>query len=471
MKKISKLTSIFLFFVLLGPLSLGCGLKKQPRPAIQSLEIWGVWDDSDVMNDLIKAYEEQNPHIKDINYRKMTIDEYEEDLNKAFQRGQSPDIFLVNHAWMADRRYQMMSLNEATQIYNYAVSAKSGCDKPKTIEEPIIPLKGYQEAYVDAVSYDFVWNGDIFGIPLSIDTLALYYNKDLFKEVNITNPPTTWEELVQDSKNLTKIDEFGNITQSGIALGTGNNIDRSADIFTMLMMQLGSEISEPIKSVSKMTDPVKAGSSELIDPAQTALDFYSSFSDATNDNYTWNPRMHNSIDAFQTGKVAMMINYTYAIEDIRQKAPKLSFDIAEIPQFKNAPAENMVTYPNYWGYVVSSQTRNREKNRPVEAWRFLNYLGRYDQMKLYANQTGNASPRKDIIEEQKNIPRLGVFALQGLKAKSWYQPQNNDIMEIFKENLEDVALNRKSSQAAIKEMETELNIILKNAKQEREESY
>lgn len=43
----------------------------------------------------------------------------------------------------------------------------------------------------------------IYGVPQSKTALALVYNKTLFDEAGITNPPTTWDELYEAAKKLT----------------------------------------------------------------------------------------------------------------------------------------------------------------------------------------------------------------------------------------------------------------------------
>ncbi|MBD3300068.1 MAG: extracellular solute-binding protein [Candidatus Moranbacteria bacterium] len=463
MKRLKRIVSIFVLFFLLNSILYGCGLKEQPAYGVKEIEIWGVWDDSDIMDELIKQYTDANPQIGKITYRKMTFEEYEQDLGNAFEREKSPDIFIAHHSWLADRRHRMLSQNEAIQIYNQAAKARGGCSEPPLQEEPLISLNGLHTGYADVVYKDFVIDRRLYGMPLTVDTLALFYNEDLFSEVGIATPPRTWEELAETSQKLTQIDENGNIKQSGIALGTANNINRSSDIYLMLAMQKGSEIVDRETKEVTLTDQVsEGGSNKLINPALEALDFYASFSEATHENYTWNPRMHNSIDAFQEGKLAMMINYTYAIENIRNKAPKLNFKVVEIPQFENAKAENKIAYANYWGYVVSSQSKfpPNEKNKPLECWKFLTYLKEKKIIEQYVEETDSPAARKDVIEDQKYEPEIGVFAEQNLRAATFYKPKSDEIDKVIIDNLEDVALNRKEKDQAIKEIETELKNVL-----------
>jgi multiple sugar transport system substrate-binding protein len=45
-------------------------------------------------------------------------------------------------------------------------------------------------------------NGKIYGMPWLMDVKYFMYNKDMLQKAGITNPPTTWEELVDQAKTI-----------------------------------------------------------------------------------------------------------------------------------------------------------------------------------------------------------------------------------------------------------------------------
>ncbi len=53
------------------------------------------------------------------------------------------------------------------------------------------------------------FEGDVYSVPIEAGTLYLIYNKDMFAEAGIENPPTTWDELYEDAKLLTKGEQYG----------------------------------------------------------------------------------------------------------------------------------------------------------------------------------------------------------------------------------------------------------------------
>jgi multiple sugar transport system substrate-binding protein len=55
-----------------------------------------------------------------------------------------------------------------------------------------------------------VTEGDkVYGIPIGSNSLALFYNKKMFADAGIAEPPKTWAELVEDATKLTKSPVYG----------------------------------------------------------------------------------------------------------------------------------------------------------------------------------------------------------------------------------------------------------------------
>lgn len=453
-------------FLIIGALSLsGCGFKPSPQAGYQvSLEIWGVFDDSDVYSELISEYRRINPYIKDIQYRKLSPETYKEDLIDALAAGKGPDIFMIRNSWR-------------------------GAFENKTAPAPdtLLNEKEYRGALVDVAASDFIaGDNKIYGIPASVDSLALYYNKDLFNAAGISNPPATWDEVMADARQLNTIDQFGSITRSGIALGTGQNINRSSDILTVMMMQLGSEVSNPSRQ----------GQVTLFDDGgRKALDFYTQFSRIGSPVYSWNAREHYSIDAFYEGTLAMMINYSWQYETIKQKNAKLSIGIAPLPQFQNTTPVNLA---NYWGYAVAKDkpttvtptgqgtapfdTEKQNYLRTFESWQFLKFLAMphtnktmtmtngltgttkdvslgFDPTSTYLNKTHKPAARRDIVTEQQNDVVLSSFVYGNLIAKNKYQGNSEGMDGILIDMIDNVVRGEKSAQDALTTATSRINLL------------
>lgn len=257
MKKIQKIIALLLMLILSAALS-GCGFKSTSEKYAVPLEVWGVFDDSDAYGSILADYRKINPYVTEIKYKKLNVDTYKQDLLDALASGKGPDIFLVHNSWVPSFRDKIVAA-------------------PATFADE----KGFRDAFVDVAVSDFMGNDKkIYGVPLSVDSLGLYYNKDIFNAAGILTPPSTWEEFEQDTKLLTKVDGFGTIAQSGAAIGTAYNINRSTDILSAMMLQSGV----PFQSADSKGVNLKNG--------ESALSFYTKFADSKSTAYTWNTRQH-----------------------------------------------------------------------------------------------------------------------------------------------------------------------------------
>jgi multiple sugar transport system substrate-binding protein len=293
----------------------------------------------------------------------------------------------------------------------------------------------------------------IYGIPFSVDSLALYYNIDFFNTAGIGTPPANWNEFKEDVKQLTQIDSFGNITQAGAAMGTANNIDRAVDIQYLLMLQNGTEMTDDKNSRATFDAKAQTSDGDTFVPGLDALVFYSDYANPKKTIYTWNAGMNFSIDAFIQENVAMILNYSYQDEVIKSKAPRLNYGISEMPQIEGTSKE--INYASYWSEVVSSTSPYQE-----EAWDFLSYLAKKENIQLYSELTGRPASRRDVIEEQLDDPVLKVFSKQALTARSWYQADSEANEGIFSNMIQSVALGEVEVEEALNDANKQVTAVM-----------
>ena len=407
-----------------------CGKKGGGCKPV-SLEIWGVYDEPEVFSDLIKAYEKQNKCAK-IYYQKKSPTDYEEALRNAFIVGKGPDVFLIHNTWLP--KYK---------------------DIIKEVPATLLPFNTFRDTFVEVVEKDLSEDNKIYGLPLYVDTLALYYNKDYFNSAGISYPPETWDDLINDLDKLTKKNQWGAIERAGTALGTAENINRSTDILALLMLQNGTKMVSENKESVGFNQAILL-KEETYYPGQDALRFYTDFSNPSQRTYTWNKQMPYSIDAFVEGKTAMMINYSHHIPTIKSRSPYLNFGIGLMPQLKSREFD--INYANYWAFTVSNKTTSIVAD---EAWKFILYLTNQENAKKYLEKAKRPTSRRDLIDWQKNDLELGVFAKQSLSARNWYQIDNNKIETILAEAIDSVVLGRANIRKALDTATAQINLLMK----------
>jgi ABC-type glycerol-3-phosphate transport system substrate-binding protein len=155
----------------------------------------------------------------------------------------------------------------------------------------------------------------------------------------------------------------------------------------------------------------------------------------------------------------MMLNYSHQAGILNERASRLNYGIAPMPQISETDIKN---YANYWAVAVSGKSL-----APNEAWKFAAYLASREGASSYLAQTMRPSARRDIIDLQKNDLALGVFANQALSAKSWYQVDNSAIESIFAEMIDNVNFGRLSIREALQNAESEVNVLMARARRSR----
>lgn len=403
----------------------GCGCKTAPAENVEKITIWGLFDEPEAYDKAILAYKNEHKNVKEIEYKKFPCNEsecydYLREVIQGLAAGNGPDIFMINNTWVPAQKDKMLELD--------AVNA----ELEKKGEKKIMTLRDYGDTFVPVARKDFVYKEidgteKIYAVPMWMDNLAVFYNRDLFNIANITPPPKnwTWQQLESQAASfegyvtkMTKIDEYGGIKKSGASIGYGKNVDRAPDILAVLMMQMGSDIVGE-EWEATLDSRISVDEETSFSAGESALAFYTKFADRRETAYTWNKEMWNSVDGFYAGNVGMMINYSHRIKNIQEKAPNLNVGIAHLPQMREN--SKPVNFASYWGFAVSKQATGQ---KAFECWNFLKFLTSKEQSELYSQENGKLSPRLDVLPKQKEDQWLGVFADQAASADSYRQSNN-----------------------------------------------
>ncbi len=434
-KKISILLLLAIFLLSSG---FGCKVTDQKtQEAMKPIKItyWRVFDGPDAFQDIITKYKTIHPFIT-IEYRKLRFEEYETELLNALAEDRGPDIFSIHNTWMEKYQPKLAPI-PATISMVYPV-AKGTVKKEVVLEMRTtnsLTLKELKDNFVDAVSHDVILSdGKIYGLPLSVDTLAMFYNKDLFNNAGISQAPQYWnKEFLQDIKKLTKQDPKKGIIQAGVALGGSSNINRFSDILSVLMAQNGATMMADGKQVAFNLIP-PFGRESNYNPGIEALRFYTDFSNPAKESYSWNSDLPNSLSMFISGNLAIMFSYSYDLATIKAQAPKLNFSVAKMPQIEGNPPTN-INFANYWVEVVSKKSAHQD-----EAWDFIQFITKEEQVKSYLEKTKRPTALRSLVATQRADNEIGVFADQVLTAKSWYKGKNVQAAESALKEMIDIVV-------------------------------
>lgn len=399
--------SLFFGFILLAVLFSRRQLPKK------TLEIWGFNDSAEVFNQLTADFRKNYPNIY-INYIQKNEDAFHDDLLKAFANNSAPDIIMAYGSWLPyyQSRIYPLDLNQEKELNLFYLN----------------------QNYPEIIKNDLISGHYLLGIPLSVDTLALFYNKDVFNYLNIALPPKTWEEITELVPKLRRINDYGQINRAAISLGA-NNVLWHNDILSALIYQLNGEIVDKSKKEFIWQNEV-VFADRKIDPIETALNFYLNFSNPPSSSFTWSDDLEDSLSAFSKGKTVMAIGYFQDAKKIKNLNPNLSFDFASLPYFQNNPSK--INYGRTVNLVVLKNSQH-----PQEAWLFLKFLSQEEVSKKYFLLTKNPPSRLDLIQNYLNDPASGVFVRQILTSRDWYQFNFKTINQVFDEMINQIVYKNK----------------------------
>jgi len=413
MKHINK--TILLSFTVLALLVLGFGCKglsatEQASVKPVTINYWTVYNDVDTLNKFAGEFKQKFPYVT-INIRQVREDQFASLFTNALADDVAPDIISVSNRELRKYQDRLNPMPASASLSTITVTGKYF--KETIIGSEVITLPtalGLKTSFVDTVYNDVVLAGKIYALPLAVDNMAIYYNKDLLDKAGIPEPPKTWDEFMEDVKKTTIFDKDGNIIQSGVAMGTGNNISRAYDILSLLMMQSGVVMARG-QAVTFANGVEEVG---LRHPALAALRFYTDFAKKDKEVYSWNEKIKNTdLQNFVSGKSAFYLGFAYDYERLKKSGPQLNLEIIPMLQLSETKPVNVA---NYWLEAVTKKSKHKN-----EAWGFLGFITTPEKIKVYTKSAKSPTPIRAQINEQKQDPVLSPFASQILQSENWYR--------------------------------------------------
>ena len=393
-----------------------------------TLTIWGT-DSAQAVDDLIGKYTGPGAGTSShITYVQVDPSQYQSKLLQALAAGTGPDIFEISNRDLPQWQSVLTPV-------------------PATLAQTFNQVT-LQNDFPDVVSQDFVSNGQIYASPLSIDTLAMIYNKDIFNAAGIATLPATWEDLQTDLPKLRQMNAQGQITQAAVALGGSEaTVANAPDIVFLLMMQNGARMT----SADGSTVTFDGGNGGTSNAGLNAFDYYLQFSNSANSDYTWNDGMGDAIDSFAQGKVAIIFGYSSALATIEAKSPFLNVGVS--PMLQPANASIPVNYAKYDGFAVSKASPNI-----LAAWQFIiNLTTSPTDENIYLKDTGAPPALRSVIAGDMTDPTMSVFAAQALTARSWYEAQSEQYDAFMNTAIEQVLNGAADSTTALQQAQSSMN--------------
>mgnify|MGYP003796676241 CR=1 FL=1 len=408
-------------------------VRRYQAPA--QITIWGTEMSQEVFSELWNTME---PSLKNVvvTYVEKNPNTYQDDLERAFIDGNSPDIFMI-------KNYDLGVYKNLITPYDLLNNSQYS-------------LKQLRDDFPTTLEEDLVWDNKLYGLPLSLDNLALYYNRTILDQLNIPTPPKTWEEIISWLPQLRTVDQYQRITRAAIPLGLASNINHFDDILSLIMMQYGAKMTNNTKTGVdfNITSYLQAQS---IVPGVEALKFYAQFAMPSSKLYTWHNGFSSSLDAFAFGQSVLYLGYSKDRKAILEKNPNINFGISAFPQFLYSP--NKLSFASYDALTVSSQSKH-----PDIAWNIIKNLTSYTSALKYMQLTKNPPALRSLLNLCYQDPDLVTFCQQALISHNWYRPDSQKVKLIFQEMINDVTIKNINPREAVNKAASAINALFQITK-------
>ncbi len=375
MKKVTfkKLAALTMAIVMSASVFSGCsqgssassaaaasGAPAQSTTAKQKVNFWYLWggDEAKVIEKVIAAYNKSQDKYEVVGL--STPDQQK--VLTSISGGQGPDI----------------TDDFGGSIPNYATQSIA-----MPLDDLIAADKFDTSVYVDAAFNQQKYQGKTYGLPISVNVFALYYNKDLLSKAGITTLPKTLEELMDMSKKTTKV-SGGKVTQMGDPFVTdsywyycytyanGDNFGTAADKLT----------------------PNNAGFKKALEYAAAEV---KAFGKAPLNNYitSGNSKKYTPQDPFCAGTQAFRIDGSWLYKTA--KTANVNFDIMPLPGTAAKGGDGYSMMDTSMVYIPST-TKNKEG-----AFDFAKYISSGEGAKIFITEKGDLPSTKALVKDPSII--------------------------------------------------------------------
>ncbi len=410
------------------------GLAPMERDT--ELLVWTATENPADYRGIIQEYMAQQPKVYVTMQKKRSLEELEQDLINELAEGKGPDLVIADPSWVLKHKGKFAALPSAS---SYADPAN------------------FRAVFSPMTAVSLIEQGEggtqIHGLPLSVEPLALIYNQDYFlQNFASSEPAELWEVFEEQVLDEVRTNRLRTIVQkTPIALGRLDNIERGMDILHLLMVQLGTNFYDPALSQVTLTEPVVQNGRRTF-PSITALDTFAKFGREREDSFLWSleqtadDQEAKELGAFVRGEIGMIFGYPFTLKQINEQIElaieqgaftidPLSIRVAPVPQFADSVEKKGLG--TYWPMMVP-----RVSQKQGYAWEFASFLASEQVQRFLFTQSGNISPRLDLISPQSNDPVLGGFAQQNGYIEAIFIPDYKALQAIYQEHYEDFLLDR-----------------------------
>lgn len=291
------------------------------------------WDTSNeteaaVFQEIAEEFAEDNPDVE-VDYVNIGWDGAEDRFKNAAAANEAPHVMRTEVAWVSD----FASLDYLAPLDDTAAVVD-------------------QDDYLDQAWASTQYEGQTFAVPQVIDTLALFYNRQLLDEAGVEVPETL--DDIRDS-----VDDFDGLDAPLYLRGD------DPYWFLPYIYGEGADLVDDTTETVTIDEPEGVAAFEQV---QDLLDSGAAITDTNDGN-------ENMMSAFRNEEVAMMVNGPWDITDAQEAVGAENLGVAPVPAgsatqgspqggwnygvYAGLPEDDMAAAQDFVAYMSSPEVQQR----------------------------------------------------------------------------------------------------------------
>lgn len=408
-----------------GVLIFALAVGGNENNSVGRVEIWGTLP-AIAFSSVLGQAAENDPSLRQVAYVQKDFATYESELTNALANGTGPDLFILRQDYV---------VRNAGKIVPFAAD---------------LTATQFRGAFVDAAN-QYISNVGILGLPIAVDPLVLFWNRDLLNSGGFARPPAYWDEVIDMAQKMTVTTDSGGIIKSGIALGEYSNVDNAKDILIALILQHGGSITANDNS-GQLVPALASRGGVSVEATEDALRFFTQFSNPSEKYYSWNRSMPDSRKSFVAGNLALYIGFESEGPIIQGMNPNLNFAVSPIPQVRDSG--KVLNTARVYALAISRTGKNQ-----TGADAIARFLASPEISPNLSVVFGMSPALRDVLARPSQGEEA-LFNRETLISRSWADPDPEKTAGIFRAMIERVSSGSLRLSEAIQRADQELGNIL-----------
>ncbi len=382
--------SLFGLFAVLGLIFFATYSSKNKEIDLGRVIIWGTIEQQ-TMNNFLRDLRADSPVFKKVYYVEYPEHNFNEKVTDALAAGEGPDIIILKHEDLLKYKNKIFPVSYET-----------------------FSKRDFKDKFIDGAEIFMAPEG-ILAIPFAVDPLVLYYNRDIFADNAVVEPPKLWKQIPGLSAKMTVRDKANNIDIATISLGAYDNITHAYSILATLAMQAGANVTKYDPNSGRLYSGFSGNGAKQ---ASKALRFFTAFANPVSNVYTWNRSLPESLEMFVQDRLAMYIGFASDLPIILSKQPHLNFDVAPLPQVDKADKDQRTrTYGRFWAFAITKASTNKRGS-----YNFVVKLFEPKYAQKLSESLGISGVQRVLLAKEPEDPLDAVFRNSAIISHAFLDP-------------------------------------------------